>query len=146
MVSPKSFSAIKRNSNRLSADFSGTYVKEDKHASDHVTERGRSFQIACFICPPWVCFLPFSVGCRERRFGTTGEREICTRRRSNGAESQAPCASRKHCFIQQLQNCFAETGRTREYYVTVSDKSQQIKNDNALRTSRYRAGLLLCAA
>ena len=96
-VSAKSFTAIKLNSNHLSADLSGADIKENKCASDYVTkERGRrALQIAYCICLPPVCFLPFSVDGKDTRSGTTGQLEICTHRCSSGTKSQASLHQQK---------------------------------------------------
>lgn len=121
---------MKLNANLLPADFGGTYVTQNKGASDCVTEEtGRTaFHIAFYICLPWVFFLPFSVACMEKRPGATGQAEICTNQRSSGAKPEASPHQRKGPFDALTAKLLCrETGRMRDENVTVSDKSEQIK-------------------
>lgn len=121
---------MKLNANLLPADFGGTYVTQNKGASDCVTEEtGRTaFHIAFYICLPWVFFLPFSVACMEKRPGATGQAEICTNQCSSGAKPEASPHQRKGPFDALTAKLLCrETGRMRDEYVTVSDKSEQIK-------------------
>lgn len=121
---------MKLNANHLPAGFGGTYITQNKGASGCVTEGTgrRAFRIAVYIFLPWVFFLPFFVACMEKRPGATGQAEICTNQRSIGAKPEASLHQRKAPFDALTAKLLCrETGRMRDKYVTVSDKSEQIK-------------------
>lgn len=103
-----SASSIKLNSNHLSADFGGTYVKENKCASEYTAkERGRRpLQIAYHLCLPRGCFLPSSADCTETRAGTAGQLEICAHGRHGGTTSQASLEQQKALFNAVTANLF----------------------------------------